>query len=184
MLLVVLRRLLRTAGASLRAGPPPVGLLPPGPPPGLPPVPPPVPPPGPPPPAQQSGGGPGGGLGSGGGVYCDGYWCADCCHACCWWGTDLDCCFVCFGESLVRCCDGLDALVDLALDLFFSPLRLLAEAGSNVYVPNLGGECESLRCPDCPDCSCCDCSSGECECCECCECCCGGCDGCDCACVC
>ena len=168
-------------------GTPPVGLQPPGQPPG----PPPGPPPDPSPPyrPQQQGGGPGGGLGSEGGVYCDGYWCADCCHACCWWGTDLDCCFVCFGESLVRCCDGLDALVDLALDLFFSPLRLLAEAGSNVYVPNLGGEsglCETCE-RSCEQ-SCCDCNSGECACCEicarCCCCCCGGCDGCACDCVC
>ena len=176
--------------------PPPVGLLPPGQPPG--------PPPDPPPPyrPQQPGGGPGGGLGSQGGVYCDGYWCADWCDACCYWGTDLDCCFVCFGESLARCCDGLDALVDLALDLFFSPLRLLAEAGSNVYVPNLGGEgglcetcersCESCE-RSCESCerscaqSCCDCNSGECACCEffarCCCCCCE-CAGCLCECVC
>ena len=88
-----------------------------------------------------------------GGFYCDGYCCADCCHGCWWRGTDLECCYVCFGESLAKCCDGLDAMVDLALDLFFSPLRLLAEAGSNVSVPNLGGESglcpESLRCPDC-----------------------------------
>ena len=128
-------------------------------------------------------------------AYCDGYWCADCCLACCYWGTDLDCCFVCFGESLARCCDGLDALVDLALDLFFSPLRLLAEAGSNVYVPNLGGEgglCETCE-RSCESCerscaqSCCDCNSGECACCEffarCCCCCCE-CAGCLCECVC